>query len=236
MARRSFGLPTLRGAAPWLTVGLVALSVVVALVDPLRAFVPLYPGAVLQGWVWQLLSYVLLENSPFGVLFGAYILWTIGGDLERQWGPARLVRFVFGVGAAAAVATVLLSLLWVRLQAVYFYGGGVVMTSLLVAWGLGRPFAQVNFFGIGMTGRQFALVAAAFVGLSAAFAGLGAVVPDAFALLFTWLVSKGWGPGDWLTRLRSWAFSRQLKKRASQFEVISGDKRNMPKDSDRYLH
>ena len=50
----------------------------------------LVPGLVLRGYVWQPLSYAFVENSAMGVIFGALILWQLGGALEQTWGTRRM--------------------------------------------------------------------------------------------------------------------------------------------------
>ena len=43
----------------------------------------------------------------FGVIFGALILWSIGGALEQTWGPRKLLIFSLGVTTLAALLTAL---------------------------------------------------------------------------------------------------------------------------------
>lgn len=221
-----------------LAVALVVVSVVVAIFQqPLGLYVPLIPAAVVGSlFLWQPLTYCFVEASPTGVIFGGIILWSIGGVLEHSWGRRRLLTFALGVTVLAGVMTVLLALVWPALLARPFVGGGAMAGSLWVAYGLANGPRQINFWGLPVTGNVFALIGAGFIFLNAAFGGLAAVVPDAFALLFTFLASRGVSPGPLWTRFRSWSLERSLKRRASHLQVIAGEKRNMPSDSDRYLH
>src|SRR5262249_47044745 len=94
--RRGFRpvLPGLQGAASWLAVALVVGSVVFALTrEGLGALLLLVPGAVLHGFLWQPLTYGFVENTAMGVIFGALILWQLGGALEQSWGPRRMALF-----------------------------------------------------------------------------------------------------------------------------------------------
>jgi len=110
--RRGFRpmLPGLQGAASWLAVALVIGSVIFALTkDGVGELLRLIPGLVLRGYVWQPLSYAFIETSPMGVIFGALILWQLGGALEQTWGTRRMTAFALGTTVLAGVATVLLA-------------------------------------------------------------------------------------------------------------------------------
>lgn len=234
MPRVQVNLPSFKSAAAVLAVALVAASVVAAIFK-LAPLVALQPGAVFAGLVWLPFTYGFIESSPLGVIFGAVILWSIGGALEYAWGRRRLATFAVGVTVLAGLATVLLSLVWPALQVARYAGGGTMAGAVWVAYGLANGSRPMNFWGLGVTGNIFALIGAGFVFLNAAFVGLSAVVPDAFALLFTFLASRGVSPGRLWERLRSWQLERTLKRRSSQLRVVSDD-RNMPRDSDRFLH
>src|SRR5262245_21900946 len=66
---------------------------------PILGFVP---GRLVQGWVWQLFTYVFIHASLFHVLFNLLVIWTVGGELEKLWGTRTFVGFlaVCAVGAA----------------------------------------------------------------------------------------------------------------------------------------
>jgi membrane associated rhomboid family serine protease len=42
---------------------------------------------------WQLLSYALLHGSFLHLAFNMYGLWMFGSELERIWGPRRLLQY-----------------------------------------------------------------------------------------------------------------------------------------------
>lgn len=237
MAPPRFSFPPIRGASGGLAVALVVGSLACAVSPTLLGLLALTPAYVLGKLiVTQPLSYAVVAGSPMSVIFGAIIFWSIGGELERAWGRARFLRFALGVPALAGVVTVLLSLGWTGLQGHTWVGAGATMGALWVALGLLKPHSQLNFWGLPMSGRAFAWLGVAFTALNAAFGGLAAVLPDAFALLFTWAWLSGWGPTNLVTRFRSWQLQRELDRRRSGFEVISGDKRPPPSGSDKYLH
>ncbi len=237
MARPMFRMPTFHNAAAYLAVTLVAVSVVTALFRPMAALIALVPSAVIdQFFVWQIVTYGFVEDSPMGVIFGAIILFSIGGALEDMWGRRRFLRFLFGVTALAAVATVLLWMVLPGLVLSHYAGGAVMTGALWVAFGLQLGSSPSNFWGMPVTGNMLALIGAGFVLLSGAFAGLAVIVPQLFGLIFTYLYVTKAGPGGLWLRFQSWRLEKDLKKRASHLRSVDGGKRNVRGDSDKYLH
>jgi membrane associated rhomboid family serine protease len=239
MARRvSFRLPSVQSAAAALAVALVATSVLVAVFRGLAPYLLLVPELVVSRfYVWELVTYGLLETSPMGVIFGAIILWSLGGALEARWGQRRFLLFSAGIVAAAGAATVALSLVVPALVVEGYPGGTVLTGSLWVAYGLLVGRSQTNFWGLPLTGNLLALIGAGFVFLSAAFGGIRNVIPDVFALTFTWLVVRGYSPGRLWTRLRSWQLERELKRRSGHLRSVEGGRRSSgPNDRDQFLN
>jgi membrane associated rhomboid family serine protease len=236
MARVMFRMPPVRSAAAVMAVALIAASVVAAIFKPLALYTWLVPGAVLgRLFLWQLVTYAFFEADPLGVIFGGLIVWSIGGALEAMWGRRRFLRFCLGIVVAAGVATSLLALVLPSLVAPLYPGGMVLSGALWVAYGLHIGRAQANFWGLPMSGNGLALVGAGFVALNAAFGGLALVIPEAFAMLFTWWLVRGQGPGELWTRFRSWRLDRDLKKRSAHLKSLDGG-RSGGRGSDKYLH
>ncbi|HEY0882718.1 MAG TPA: rhomboid family intramembrane serine protease [Archangium sp.] len=236
MAQFNFRMPTIRSAAGAMAIAMIATSVVVALVKPLEGYVLLVPDLVVRGFVWQLLTYALVEVTPLGVIFGALILWNLGGMVEFTWGRKRFLWFSVGISVLAGLATVLVSLLVPALVREAYPGGMVLTGALWVAYGLQIGRGQTNFWGAAITGNVLAMIGAGFVFLNAAFAGLSTVIPEAFALLFTYFYMRGAQPSLLWLRFRSWQLDRDLKKRSAHLRGIDGGRRNVGGDSDKYLH
>jgi len=235
--RRGFRpmLPGLHGAASWLAVALVVGSVIFALSrEGIGELLRLVPGLVLRGYVWQPLSYAFIENSPMGVIFGALIVWQLGGALEQSWGTRRMTLFALGTTVVAGIGTVLLALVLPQLRDMPFTGGFVMGSALWVAYGLGFGRQQTSFWGLPLSGNLFALIGVGFVVLNAVFTSPYLVVPDAVALLLTWMYVRLGGPSDWFLRLQGWRLQRQLRSRSKHLSLVSPD-RNTPRDSDRFL-
>ena len=236
MAQLNFRMPEIRSAAGAMAIAVIAVSVLVAVVKPLASILMLVPELVVTGFVWQLVTYALVERSPIGVIFGAIILWNLGGVLEMSWGRKRFLWFSLGIVVLAGIATVLLSLVVPGLVAQAYPGGMVLTGALWVAYGLQIGRGQTNFWGAAVTGNVLALIGAGFVFLNAAFAGLAFVIPEAFALLFTFFYVRGAQPSLLWLRFRSWQLDRDLKKRSAHLKGIDGGRRNVGGDSDKYLH
>jgi membrane associated rhomboid family serine protease len=236
MAQFNFRMPAIRSAAAVMAIAMIVTSVLVAVIRPLQTIILLVPELVASGYVWQLVTYALVEVTPIGVIFGAIILWSLGGFVEQSWGRRRFLLFSLAIVVLSAVATVLLSLLVPSLVRQGYAGATVLTGSLWVAYGMQIGRGQTNFWGMAVTGNVLALVGAGFVFLSAAFAGLSTVIPEAFGLFFTFLYMRGAQPSLLWLRFRSWQLDRDLKKRSAHLKGIDGGRRNVGGDSDKYLH
>lgn len=224
-----------RTMAVKLAIALVAVSVI-AWVTPLGAYLVLTPSAVLSAlMVWQPLTYVFIENDPLGVIFGALIVWQMGSALEASWGTKRMVSFAVGVTAIAGALTVLLALVLPSLRGHSYFGGWAMSGALWVAYGLSFGRGQTNFWGMPVSGNVFAGIGAAFVLLSAARFGPASVAPQLLALVLTFLYVRGFSPRVLWLRLQGAMLQRRLKSRSKHLRVVDRD-RNMPRDSDRFLH
>ncbi len=235
MAQVRFQMPAFRTATSVLIALMIAVSVMVRVVPSLAPYIVFIPSSVLTV-PWSVLTYGFVATDPVGVIFGALILYSIGGQLETVWGTRRFVLFSIGATALAAVATALVALVWSTAREVPYPGSSVMTGALWVAYGLWVGPRQANFWGLPMTGNQLAALGAFFVALNAIFSHPILMLPSAFALLFAYLASRGYTPANAWLRFRSWSLSRQLARRSNHLKVVSGDKRNMPNDSDRFLH
>ena len=226
----------LSSMAAKLAVMLVVGSMIAAITRSSGLQLTLSPDHVLLGFAfWQPFTYIFLEASPLGVLFGALILWSIGGALEAQWGARRLFLVSAGVAFLAGLLTVGLAAILPSLRPYGYFGGMVMTTAVWVAYGLSFGSAQVNFWGIPVTGNVFALIGVGLIVLSAAFSGWRWVVPEAFGAALAYAAVRLKGPRLWVLRFQSWRLHRQLKGRSKHLKVIARD-RNTSRSSDRFLH
>jgi hypothetical protein len=232
----SSGFPNFQSMAAKVAVALVGVSVLFALTrNSLGPFLLLTPGLFFKAMLWQPVTYGLIETTPLGVIFGALIVWSIGGALEMAWGSRRMFFFLTSVTVLAGVLTALLALAWPALWLRPFPGGTVLTSALWVGYGLSYGARHTQFWGLPMTGNVFALLGVGFVFLQGAFYDWVAIVPDAFALALTYGYFTVGSPYSLWLRLGSWRLKRKVQRKTVHLRLLEKD-RNMPKDSDRYLH
>ncbi|MBX3156354.1 MAG: rhomboid family intramembrane serine protease [Deltaproteobacteria bacterium] len=177
------------GAAARLAAAVVAGSIIAGILS--AHWLLLSPGAVLHGALWQPLTYAFIITGSIELLFDAIILVTIGGELERWWGPQRLTRFLVGVPVVAALATCLLALAFPVLRDLYFAGGTAMATAAWCAYGWSLGTRYTNFWGITVTGDQLALIGIGMVVMRAAFASMLFVLPDLITVALTYAFVRG---------------------------------------------
>jgi membrane associated rhomboid family serine protease len=133
MARRfQFNVPDRRGETdPWFTVGTleVTTTVLVALVAGISFFVyaidktllnslVLFPNKVLDGQVWRVLTWPLVNEPGIWPLLTLVLFWYFGRELESQMGRNRflwmILAMVIGGGIVAALISVEIPLIGFR--------------------------------------------------------------------------------------------------------------------------
>jgi len=203
-----------------LAIGLVVGSVLSLAVRPLGDRLMLWPGSVLPGlMLWQPFTYAFVELNPIGIIFGAMILYSIGGGLEQSWGSRRLLGVVWGGTVVAGLMMVLLSLV-VALPAPY-PGGNVMTTLAWVAYGLSIGRGQSNFWGIPITGNVLAGIGVGFVVLNGLAGSWLAMLPQIFAILIAFAYVHGGSPRHLPLRVQHWRLQRQLRGRSRHLKVLS---------------
>lgn len=231
MGGGGLGIPGLESVAAKLAVGMVAVSALFMLTkEASGALLLLIPNAVRRGYVWELFSYAFVEGDVLGILFGAFIIWSIGSWLEGVWGPRKLLMLGLGGTALAGALTVAVS--FVLPVGGYAFFGGTVMGSILwVAYGLVIGRGQTNFWGMPLSGNMLAGIGVLFVLLRAFQVGWAAQLPDLFGLLLAFGYVKGKSPrGLWL-HFQHWRLQRQLRNRSRNLRVISSER-----PDDRFLN
>jgi hypothetical protein len=229
------GIPGLESMSAKLAIGLVAGSVLFLLTRNTGGVLLLLTPGKLGSFLWQPLTYAFIESSPIGIIFGAIIIWSIGGWLEGVWGSRRMLLVALGCTALAGLLTSAAAL---AIPVAPVYAGGSVMATILwVAYGLVIGRGQTNFWGIPLSGHAFAGIGAGFVALRIlttgdnVFEGLLYQLPEVLALLFVFIYMRGVSPRRLWLQLQHWRLQRQLRGRARNLRVISSERPN-----DRFLN
>ena len=113
----SLGFPPFTKAVKWLVLintGVYLLMLVLGVIAPrlgnsLTIAGSLIPGAVMHGWVFQLVTYAFLHLGLFHLLFNMLALWMFGSEFESGWGTKQFLEFYFFcvIGAALTHAELL---------------------------------------------------------------------------------------------------------------------------------
>ena len=230
------GLPGLDTTAAKLTAAFVvgsALFLLAARIGNQAGLLLLWPDAVFrQLFLWQPLTYAFIEDDPISIIFGAILLWSIGGWLEQTWGSKRLLVAAVGCTALAGILTALLSFFIILPGG---YRGGWVMCSVLwVAYGLTIGRGETNFWGIPLSGNAFAAIGVGFVVLRILTIGFYSQIPQVLALLLVFAYVRGANPRRLMLHFQHWRLQRQLRDRSKHLRVVPKNQ-NRP-DRDQYLN
>lgn len=186
----------------------------------------------------QPVTFAFIATDPLGVAFSCFLVWSMGGSLEQAWGARRFWLFGVGTAAAAGLLTALVArfpLVAPQLWEASLAGSGVLVSAIWLAegWRLGQR--QLGFFGMPVTGNQFALIGLGFIFLRAVFSGWQVAFPEAVAAGLTYLYVRGFGPRLLWLRFTSWRLQRRMRSRTRHLRLVD-EGRNTPRDSDRFIH
>jgi membrane associated rhomboid family serine protease len=126
----------------------------------------LIPAAIFQRFhIWQPVTYMFLHSTRgIGhVLVNMLMLWMFGTELEQMWGTRAFLKYYFATGVAAAVSTVLISLVPLAMTAGMFntptIGASGAIYGLLLAYGLAFPRRPIlMFFVFPVPARYFVMI------------------------------------------------------------------------------
>lgn len=158
------------------------------------------PAALARGEWWRLYTLLTsgiltLPRTSAGIwhlaftLIGLYFLST---DLERRWGAARFVRFLFASVAAGSLLVLLLDRITPPGATMFhppavLFGATAAITGTAVAWGRESPNVTMRlFFFLPMSGRWLTWITIAFCALYLLY---NADVPEGTAAPFGGVVA-----------------------------------------------
>lgn len=183
LARLSF-----HHAAHQVAIGVIALSILDQLLGGTALL--FIPGAVLHHFeLWRPLTGLAIASSPMEIVFGALIIYSIGGSLEASWGRKRFLVVALGIPFIAECLTLMAYIALSGSGQVGYGGASMVISTIWIAYGLRAAFSGhlLNFWGSPLKGETFALIGLGFVVLAGVFSGFLVVLPDLFAAGLTYL-------------------------------------------------
>lgn len=175
-------------AAHQLAIAMIAMSVVNGLLGGLALlFIPIAVISHLE--VWRPFTSLLVAVHPMEIIFGALIIYSIGGSLEDSWGKRRFLLVALGIPFIAELLTLAFYFLVPTAYPVPYHGASTIISTIWIAYGLRAAFSRqlLNFWGSPLKGETFALIGLGFVVLSAVFSGVLVVLPDLIAAGLTYL-------------------------------------------------
>ena len=118
-------------------------------------FLAFYPGLILQGQVWRLVTFIFVPLSTgastiFGQTFffalSTFFYYWIGSALERQWGTTRFTVF-YGLGVIFNIITgfVIYAVLWGQLSA-----AGLITSQQIQEYLRLFPTASMSYVNMSM--------------------------------------------------------------------------------------
>jgi membrane associated rhomboid family serine protease len=209
-------------------------SIACAQSDTVLSAVLLIPELVFRGQIWRLVTWVLLERSALGLVFGLLGLFWFGGELVRVWGPGRFLVRYFGLAAASGLVPCVLSLAFPGLGRLPFFGTWAMVSALIVAWASYFPGRDILvYLVLPLRGRN--LIYATFAGtlLFALLENFWFFLPH-FAALFIMLGSlRGTPLGGLWARLKYELAYRSWRRRAGKLKAVPPSSRD---ETPRWYH
>src|SRR5678809_1612848 len=131
----AFGPGGISPAVKWLIIANVVMFVLSFFYGAVQNWFGMQPSAVVgQGQLWRLATYMFLHSrgGVGHILFNMLSLWMFGVELERMWGTRYFLKFYFITGIAAALTTILVSLIPVPMFEQLYYSRTVGASGAVV--------------------------------------------------------------------------------------------------------
>lgn len=235
----TLAFPPFSGVVKWLVLinaGVFLLQLVLRASAPglaglFTALFALLPAAVVQGFIWQLLTYSFLHAGVFHLLINMLMLWMFGSQVGELFHRRQFLEFYFFCVAAAAVVTVIFSFIGLLgmspLVATVGASGGVF--GILMAFAMIYGERQIFLFPFPfMIKAKYMVAILAFIQIAGALSQTGniAYLAHLGGLAAGWLyikfVPRGGFSRGFLEMWLEWrnAYYRRKRRRAARkFEV-----------------
>jgi membrane associated rhomboid family serine protease len=141
----------------------VSLSLLSSLVQTIFDQFDIFPGpriifslnwwGISQGYVWQLFTYLFIQDSSIkginftyllSLFFNMYLLWVIGTDIIQMKGKGAFLRFYFFIGITIGIVAILLMPLTGKYA--FLSGPSGILLALLTIWSMAFPENELLLF------------------------------------------------------------------------------------------
>jgi membrane associated rhomboid family serine protease len=194
----------------------------------LQSWLALVPVYVLQGRIWQILTYSFLHADVMHLLLNCLVLAFVGSDLEAIWGTRKFLTFYFYCTTMAGLFYLLVQfLMWnpmyLSLPMVGASGG---IYGLLLAFALLFPDREMLFMMLfPVKAKQLVWFLAGLEFLTAAFSGQGGLGAIAHlsgmgaGFVYLWMQAKG-------MQIRKKNQADPKKKSSGHLRLVKNDARD----------
>ncbi len=181
------------------------------------------PAGVESGMIWQFVTYSLLPQGLFGLLFNCMLIWFLGGELETIWGQKFYLKYI-GVGViSAAVFYLLLSYFVLASPAVApLFGPTGICFVLLLAYALIYPDREfLLMFVFPVKAKYFCLILAGIQIYMSIFSS-SALSSGSYLLsvVVAFLYLRG---ASYLARASQFSARKKRQQAKKKFKVIIND-------------
>jgi membrane associated rhomboid family serine protease len=237
----SFGPGRLTPAIKALIITNVVMFVVSKILPGIIEFFGLTPYSIFHQFrIWQPVTYMFLHGTIPHILFNMLALWMFGTELERMWGTPAFVRYYFATGIAAALTTIVVSVLpfdiTARLYDVVTIGASGAIYGLLLAYGLTFPNRPIYIYFVFPIPAKYFVMIMGGISLFSAIGDTGSIahITHLGGLVAGYVLLRGGrftlSPASEVRyRYLRWKMDKARKK----FGVYSGGKRD---DWDKRIH
>ncbi len=148
----------------------------------------------MSGFIFQLLTYPLIEVSLMSFIFNSLVIWFIGSELERQWGGKIYIRFLL-------INILVVGIIYALVNLLFFYGTSIYSApihgltgmnfAMLIAYSLLYPDRQMSLMMIfPMRARTFCWVLAGIEAYMAIFSNLTSAWAHLLAMGISYLIIR----------------------------------------------
>ena len=116
---------------------------------PITAYLSLFPPLVLQGWIWQFVTYMFVHD-PFSwshLIFNMLALFIFGSQVERYMGSKEFVLYYFLTGILAGVFSFLVFWFTGSMR-VFLMGASGAIFAVQLAYAVLFPRSIIYIWGI----------------------------------------------------------------------------------------